>query len=85
MYDESRGNATGPDRGPVPIAREILEGVEAVRRSGLTNMLDRPRVAQLAAEMGYPETSLWIQRHRDLYSRAIFQGFKAEDQEGGEE
>lgn len=30
------------------IPQEVLDGVEAVRRSGLTNMLDRPVVAELA-------------------------------------
>lgn len=79
--DEGAGEDGVP--GPVLVPHEVYEGIEAVRLSGLTNMLDRPMVARLAAEMGYPETSRWIQHHRDLYARAIFHGLRAE-QEGGE-
>jgi hypothetical protein len=38
-------------------------------------MLDRPRVAEIADEMGYAETARWVREHRDLYARGIFQGF----------
>jgi len=85
MHDESRGNATGPDRGPVVVPHEVYEGIEAVRQSGLTNMLDRPVVARLAGEMGFEEAARWVRLHRDLYSRAIFCGLEVEDEEGGEE
>jgi hypothetical protein len=44
--------------------------------SGLTNMLDRPRVAEIADEMGYAETARWVRENRDLYARAIFHGFE---------
>ena len=60
----------------VPVSREVFEGIEAVRRSGLTNMLDRPRVAELAEQLGFEESARWIREHRDLYARAIFHGFE---------
>ena len=60
---------------PVPVPRDVFDGIEAVRRSGLTNMLDRPRVAELAAEFGFNEAAEWIAANRDLYARAIFHGF----------
>lgn len=60
---------------PVTVSREVFSGIEAVRRSGLTNMLDRPRVAEIAEEMGFDEAAEWIRAHRDLYARAIFAGF----------
>ena len=69
--------------GRVRVTREVFEGIEAVRQSGLTNMLDRPTVARLAGEMGYEESARWIQRYRDIYARAIFQGFEVH--EDGEE
>ncbi len=80
---DDEGAGEGGVTGPVLVPQEVFEGIEAIRQSGLTNMLDRPMVAQLAAEMGYPETSRWVQRHRDLYARAIFHGLKVE-KEGGE-
>jgi hypothetical protein len=66
----------------VRVAAEIFEGIEAVRLSGLTNMLDRPVVARIAEEMGYEESVRWVREHRDLYARAIFQGFEVVEQEG---
>jgi hypothetical protein len=65
---------------PVPVP--VLEGIEAVRRSGRTNMLDRPRVAQLCDELGFYEAALWVHEHRDLYARGIFHGFRAEPDDG---
>jgi hypothetical protein len=66
----------GPDAVRVP--RDVMEGLEAVRLSGLTNMLDRPRVAQVAAAMGYDACARWVREHRDLYARGVFRGFEAE-------
>jgi hypothetical protein len=70
--------------GRVRVPREVFDGIEAVRKSGLTNMLDRPVVARLAGEMGYEEAARWVRLHRDLYSRAIFHGLRIEE-EGEEE
>ncbi len=57
----------------------VREGLEAVRLSGLTNMLDRPAVARIAAEMGYDACARWVHRNRDLYARGVFHGFEAGD------
>jgi len=66
----------------VRVAPEVFEGIEAVRLSGLTNMLDRPVVAEIAEEMGFEVSARWVREHRDLYARAIFQGFEVDEQEG---
>ncbi len=63
-------------RSPVPVTPEIHVDLEAVRRSGLTNMLDRSRVAGIAEEMGYDETAHWVGANRDLYAKGIFSGFE---------
>lgn len=63
----------------VAVPREVFEGLEAVRRSGLTNMLDRPVVAELAQEMGFHWTAEWVRGNRDLYARAIFHGFEIQE------
>lgn len=60
----------------MPVSREVFAGIEAIRRSGLTNMLDRPRVAELAEEMGFAESAAWIRAHHDLYAQAIFHGLE---------
>ena len=66
----------------IRIPAEVYEGLETVRRSGLTNMLDRPQVARLAEEFGFHETAEWIRTHKDEYARGIFQGFEpVEDEE----
>ena len=64
----------------VPVPRRVFEGIEAVRRSGLTNMLDRPRVAELAEDLGFQESAEWVRANRELYARAVFNGFRVADE-----
>jgi hypothetical protein len=59
----------------VPVSAEIFAGIEAVRLSGATNMLDRPVVAEIAEALGYGEAARWVRQNRNLYARAIFRGF----------
>ena len=63
-----------PGAGPVLVAREVYDGIEAVRVSGLTNMLARDVVAGLAEDLGFEESACWIRENPCLYSRAVFQG-----------
>jgi len=65
----------------VPIPTIVWEGLEAIRLSGETNMLDRPRVIALAEMMGFCETAAWVRDHRDQYVRGIFAGFICADSE----
>jgi len=67
------------DRTKVEVPADVLEDLEAVRLSGKTNMLDAPRVIELAFEMGHAETAFWVHDNRSLYARGIFQGFAAVD------
>ncbi|MHB9131558.1 MAG: DUF5049 domain-containing protein [Armatimonadota bacterium] len=64
------------EKQPVTIPADVYEGLEAVRQSGVTNMLDRPRVIELAEMMGYEETAEWLRTHRQDYAIGIFQGFR---------
>ena len=64
------------EKQPVPIPADVFEGLEAVRRSGLTNMLDRPSVIEIADLWGYGETAEWLRTHRRDYVTGIFQGFQ---------
>jgi hypothetical protein len=60
----------------VPVSQGVFEGIEAVRQSGITNMLDRERVAELAEDMGFDEAARWVREHRELYAQAVFHGFE---------
>jgi hypothetical protein len=48
--------------------------MEAIRRSGLTNMLDRKAVGQIAQEMGFEEIADWIRTHRREFAEFILGG-----------
>ena len=61
---------------PIPITKAVFEGLEAVRLSGATNMLDRPRVTEILDQMGYEEAAEWVRNHKSEYSHGIFQGFQ---------
>ena len=61
----------------VRVPKAVLDGLEAVRTSGLTNMLDRPVVARLASEFGFEEAARWIDAHRREFAEGIFHGFEA--------
>jgi len=59
----------------IPVPKNILLGIETVRNSGLTNMLMRPVVIELARELRFPEAAEWIENNRKLYAEGIFKGF----------
>ena len=71
------------ERTKVPIPADVLEGLEAVRLSGKTNMLDAPRVIQLAFEMEHYATALWVHESRKQYAEGVFRGFTASEPETG--
>lgn len=63
------------DTARVQITRAVFDGIEFIRRSGATNMLDRPMVLTLAKEWDFPETADWIeQSDTGTYGRLILQG-----------
>ena len=64
----------------VKVPKAVLDGLEAVRKSGLTNMLDRPVVAELAEEFGFEKAARWVKAHRREYAEGIFHRFAAEEE-----
>ena len=60
----------------------VWQGIDAVRLSGLTNMLDRPAVVRIAGELGFPEAAQWVETHSKEYAEGVFRGFVV-DPEGG--
>jgi len=64
----------------VRVPKAVLDGLEAVRQSGIVNMLDRPVVAHLAAAFGFGEAGRWVETHRREYAEGVFRGFEAEEE-----
>ena len=69
-----------PVRIPVPAA--VWQGIDAVRLSGLTNMLDRPEVVRIARELDFSEAAGWIEAHPKEYAEGVFRGFVVEPDGG---
>lgn len=63
------------ERNKIEIPPEVLTGLEAVRLSGKTNMLDAPKVIELAFEMWHDATAFWMHENSGQYAHGIFQGF----------
>ena len=74
--DVSAGEAEPDDKKTqILIPSLVFKGLEAVRLSGLTNMLDRPMVALLAGRLGYPDAARWIKDYPEKYAEGVFRGF----------
>jgi hypothetical protein len=67
----------------VPVPAKVLNGIEAVRLSGKTNMIDLPEVVRLAVEMDFIDAAMWIENNRSAYCCGVLRGFAPID-EGGE-
>jgi hypothetical protein len=64
-------------RGSVLIPKDVLEGLEAVRRYANSDVLDVATVRYLANERGRGALAIWIHRHPDEYGRGLLDGFQA--------
>lgn len=70
----------------VQISRAVFDGLEFIRRSGATNMLDRPVVLTLAKEWDFLETAEWIERvDTGTYGRLILQGPDIVEDDGADQ
>jgi len=72
------------DNAPVriPVPALVWQGIDAVRLSGLTNMLDRPEVVRIARELDFTEAAGWIEAHPKEYAEGVFLGFVVEPDGG---
>jgi hypothetical protein len=62
-------------RDKVQITKSVYEGLEFIRRSGVTNMLDRSRVLSLAQAWDLKDTADWIESvDTGTYGRLILLG-----------
>jgi hypothetical protein len=62
---------------PVRVSAGVLEGLEAVKHSGKTNMIDTREVQALAYIMGYQDTAWWVEYYPNLYVAGLIHGFIA--------
>jgi hypothetical protein len=62
------------------MTERIKEQIEAVRRSGETNMLDTRMVQWIANRENYYELVIYLEEHREEYVEYLFTG-KASEKE----
>ena len=60
---------------PVAVPTAVFEGLETVKESRETSMLDHQAVQEIADRLGYPETALWVREHRHEYLKGVSCGF----------
>jgi len=59
----------------VKLPREVYEGLEIIRQSGATNMLDKPTVTDLAREWGLEAPADWLENvDTGIYGHLIISG-----------
>lgn len=68
----------------VAVTREVFDGLEAVRRTGLTDMLDQPVVARIARRLGHEAAASWVEDNPNKLGAGMLYGFevKSEEKEG---
>lgn len=62
----------------VKVSQAVMDGLEAVRVSGKTNMFDYNTVMRLALEAEHYETVDWMTENKKAYIKGIFSGFEIE-------
>ena len=82
LYGFPSEGEQGRSAEPVKIPEEVYRGLEYVRESGETNMFDIWRVASLALQFGYPETTGWLgeTENHAAYVRGVLRGFRVEEE-----
>jgi hypothetical protein len=59
---------------PVAVPTAVFDGLETVQMTRETSMLDHRAVREIAARLGYPETTMWVQEHQQEYLEGISRG-----------
>ena len=59
---------------PVAVPTAVFDGLETVQETRETSMLDHQAVQEIAARLGYPETTVWIREHQREYLEGISRG-----------
>jgi len=64
----------------VKAPRAVIDGIETVRQTGRTNMMDRRMVQVIANELELWEVVIWLEDHPKDYGRGLFNGFEADEE-----
>jgi hypothetical protein len=64
----------------VKAPRAVIDGIETVRQTGRTNMMDRRMVQVIANELELWELVIWLEDHPKDYGRGLFQGFQVDEE-----
>ena len=54
---------------------EVVDGLRAIRFSGLTDKMNYREAAKIAMAMGFDKTASWIRKKPQLYQRLVVEGF----------
>ena len=60
----------------VKVTQAVYDGLEAVRKSGKTNMFDYNQVCVIANMLDFSETVVWLTANKKVYSAGVFRGFE---------
>ena len=72
-------------REPIRVPTAVYAGLDAIRRSGQTNMFARAQVIRLAAALGFADTAAWVEAYPEQYLAGVLAGFIPDDgTEGGQ-
>ena len=66
---------------PVPIPREVVEGLTAARDSQKGLLLHNPMLVAFLEESGFDVTASWVRGNPNLTARAFFHGFEVNEEE----
>jgi hypothetical protein len=62
---------------PVTLPSAVFAGLEAVQGLRQVSMEDHQTVQEIAATLGYFETTRWLDDHQHEYHEGLFRGFVA--------
>jgi len=62
---------------PVVVWGDVLKGIDAVRATGLVNMLEYKEVSMLAGASGHLAAGKWIIENPTVYTEGVMKGFVA--------
>ncbi len=63
----------------IRVPKAVFEGLEAIRRSGATNMFDYRAVVELTSILNNRDTLLWLIDHKREYLQGVLSGIEPED------
>ena len=63
----------------IRVPKAVFEGLEAIRRSGATNMFDYRAVVELTSILNNRDTLLWLIDHKHEYLQGVLYGIEPED------